>query len=67
MTDKSNVPSRPAGLTSGNRRQARAIEDLDRARQRVRRAARKTTALPVNATLSDVIQAVNELRRVLVE
>lgn len=60
--------SRPGGYGSGaNRREIRAIEDLDRERLRIRRALRKVSALQMDATLADVIRVVNDIRRVLVD
>lgn len=53
--------------SGGNRREQRAIEDLDRERLRIRRALRKVSSLQVNATLADVIRVLNDIRRVLVD
>lgn len=61
-------PSRPSGHTTTNaRRDQRAIEDLDRVRLRLRRAVRRIEALPDDATLAQVIRAVNALRKALVD
>lgn len=61
-------PSRPSGFTKTNaRRDQRAIEDLERVRLRVRRAVRRIQALPDDATLAQVVRAVNEIRKALVD
>lgn len=63
----SEQPSRPAGFSQGDRRQNRAVEDIERARLRIRKAIRKTETLQPDATIVDVIRVVNDLRRALVD